>query len=133
MSVLMPIETPADQPSEPKAKLNPKDWNQKYSPGIDKREHAIAGVVIGLGAFFLSETALLSLGLSKKGAIILAIVFSITAAGGALYGKECWDSLGHGCADVWDMLCGVVAFFCVALPIIIWYSYRQLNDKGGLK
>jgi len=135
MPILILMPAPAEQPpaEEPKPKLNPKDWNQTYKPGVDKQEHAIAGAVIGLGAFFLSETALLSLGLSKKGALILAVLFSITAACGALYGKEVYDSLGHGCADVWDMLCGVIAFFCVALPIIIWYSYRQLNDKGGLK
>jgi len=133
MSEKMPIETPADQPSEPKAKLNPKDWNQTYKMGVDKSEHAIAGAVIGVGAFFLGETVLEGIGLSKKGALILAGIFALVAVGGMMYGKEVYDSLGHGCADVWDMLCGVMGFVCIALPIIIAYAYITLKnaEKGG--
>jgi len=119
---------PIDQPTTPKPKLNPKDWNQTYKPGVDKNEHAIAGVIIGLGAFFLTDGLLEAIGLSKKGALIIAILFSITAVGGVLYGKEVWDSLGHGMADIWDMLCGVGAFLCVALPILVWYSYKSLKN-----
>ncbi len=132
--ILMPsTEEPADQPPEPKPKLNPKDWNQKYVPGEDKWSHAIAAVCIAFGSFFLGETVLEGIGLSKKGAVALAFVFTITAALGALYGKEVWDSMGHGNPDIWDFLCGVVAFVCVALPIIVFFAYTRLKDaeKGG--
>ena len=133
--ILMPVpaEQPPAEPAEPEPKLNPKDWNQVYRPGVDKNEHAIAGVVIGLGAFFLGETVLEGIGLSKKGALIYAILFAVTAVLGIMFGKEVWDSLGHGCADIWDMICGILPFLCVILPIIIAYAYITLKkaEKGG--
>jgi len=133
--ILMPVpaEQPPAEPAEPEPKLNPKDWNQVYRPGVDKNEHAIAGVVIGLGAFFLGETVLEGIGLSKKGAIILAGIFALAAVGGMMYGKEVFDSLGHGQADIWDAICGVMGFVCIALPIIIAYAYITLKnaEKGG--
>jgi hypothetical protein len=133
MSEKMPIQPSPDQPSEPKAKLNPKDWNQTYKMGVDKSEHAIVGAVIGVGAFFLGETVLEGIGLSKKGALIYAILFAVTAVLGIMFGKEVWDSLGHGCADIWDMICGILPFLCVILPIIIAYAYITLKkaEKGG--
>lgn len=127
------MSAPLDQPTTPKPKLRPKDWNQVYKPGVDKNEHAIAGVVIGVGAFFLTETAAEGIGLSKKKALIIAVLFSITAVCGAMYGKECWDSLGHGNADIWDMICGILPVLCVVLPILIAYAYISLKDaeNGG--
>ena len=111
-----------------KAKLKPSEWNQKYQPGVDKQEHAIAGVIIGLGSFFLVEELAKSwLKLNKTGAIALAFIFSISAVCIILYGKEVWDSLGHGYADLWDCLCGIIAFVCIGIPLIIFYAYRQLK------
>lgn len=124
------LNQPPEQPAEPKPELNPKKWNQKLVMGEDKWEHGIAGVVIGIGGFFMAETVLEGFGFSKKGALLLAILFSIAAVGGAMYGKECWDSMGHGQADVWDALCGFTAFLCVALPIIIAYAYISISGSS---
>ena len=35
--------------------------------------------------------------------------------------------------DIWDAICGVMGFVCIALPIIIAYAYITLKnaEKGG--
>jgi hypothetical protein len=135
MPILILMPAPAEQPpaEEPKPKLNPKDWNRKYSPGDDKVKHAVAGAAIGIGAWFLAESVLKGIGVSWRCIIILSLLFSVTAVCGAMYSKEVWDSLGHGFPDIWDAICGVMLFLCILLPILITFAYIRLKEveKGG--
>lgn len=109
----------------------PKDWKQNYEPGDDKVEHSIVGVILGFFTYLSVEKIGTTIGLSRCGAAVFAICSSVFIVLVTMWGKEVWDSLGNGCADIWDMTCGVVGFVLVILPVLIIFSY--IKAKGESK
>jgi hypothetical protein len=114
----------ATQEQEPKGPVwDPSKWNQKYNPGEDKWEHYFVGALIAFFTYLVIEGQLTKLKLTTATKVVIGILVAVWVAFIAMYGKEVWDSLGHGFADIWDMGCGVLGALTLGVVVILVYAW----------
>ena len=118
------------QEQSPKPKPDPRTWNQVYYGGDDKIEHGIAGAIIAFFTYILIEGQLAKLKLTWQAKVIIGIIISIGVAAVAMYGKEFWDSMGNGMADIWDMICGILGALTIGVIAIIIYAWFRSKTKS---
>jgi len=106
-----------------KPEADPRKWKRDFEPGKDKAEHFLAGLSMALVLGFLLKTY------TKLAIWVIALVVIVTVSL-VWYGKEIWDSMGNGCADVWDLWWSVMGVvIAVTVMVAIWTFID--NKKGG--
>ena len=121
------VVTQEQEPTKPK--LDPRTWNQVYYGGDDKIEHGIAGAIIAFFTYILIEGELAKLKLTWQAKVVIGIIIAVGVAAMAMYGKEVWDSMGNGMADIWDMLCGILGAVTIGVVAILIYAWFRANAK----
>jgi hypothetical protein len=118
-------EVIATQEQAPKKPIpwDPRTWNQVYYGGDDKIEHGIAGAVIAFFTYLIIENELTKLKLTWQAKVVIGILIAVGVAFVAMFGKEFWDALGNGMADVWDMACGVLGALTLGVVVILVYAW----------
>jgi uncharacterized membrane protein YcjF (UPF0283 family) len=102
-----------------------KPWVRTWTPGDDKVEHFMAGTVTAIGLFFLMAREERSWRL-----LVLFAFLAVMGSVGIWYGKEVWDSFGHGNPDWWDWGCSVLGAVTVGLVAIIAYVWIRTREKA---
>ena len=102
---------------------DPRKWNQVYYGGDDKIEHGIAGALIAFFTYIVIEGQLAKLKLSWQAKVFVGVLAAVWVAFLAMYGKEVYDSLGHGFADIYDMGCGVLGALTLGVVAILVYAW----------
>ena len=121
------VVTQEQEPTKPRP--DPRTWNQVYYGGDDKIEHGIAGAIIAFFTYILIEGELAKLKLTWQAKVVIGIIIAVGVAAVAMYGKEVWDSMGNGMADIWDMLCGILGAVTIGVVAILIYAWFRANAK----
>ena len=104
--------------SRAKPEPDPRKWNKKWKAGKDKNLHFLGGLSMALVLGFLLRTY------TRLAIWVIALVVLVTVSF-VWYGKEIWDSMGNGCADIWDLWASIMGVVIgVTVLVVCWVRFN---------